>query len=130
MPKRQKLCSGLLLCFFWEIRKTLLTLWTLGQRRKENRIMTTMELDARRAEIIRQLFATDSMEVLDSVKRSLTCALNRHSKEEAVEEEELTPYTMEEINRRLDEGEEEEAAGLVYTHEEVMAEIRKHIAAI
>lgn len=105
-------------------------MWTLGQRRKENSIMTTMELDARRAEIIRQLFATDSMEVLDSVKRSLARALNRHSKKEAVEEEDLTPYTMEEINRRLDEGEAEEAAGLVYTHEEVMAEIRKHIAAI
>lgn len=82
--------------------------------------MSTMELDARRAEIIRQLFATDSMEVLDSVKRSLTRALSRHSKKEQVEEEEdLTPYTMEEINRRLDEGEAEEAAGLVYTSEEV-----------
>lgn len=92
--------------------------------------MTTMELDARRAEIIRQLFATDSMEVLDSVKRSLTRALNRYSKKEMVEEEDLTPYTMEEINRRLDEGEAQEAAGLVYTHEEVMAEIRKHIAAV
>lgn len=89
-----------------------------------------MELDARRAEIIRQLFATDSMEVLDSVKRSLTRALSRHSKKEMVEEEDLTSYTMEEINRWMDEGEAEEAAGLVYTHEEVMAEIRKHIAAV
>lgn len=87
--------------------------------------MTTMELDARRAEIIRQLFATDSMEVLDSVKRSLSRALSRHSKKEMVEEEDLTPYTMEEINRWMDEGEAEETAGLVYTHEEVMAELKK-----
>lgn len=92
--------------------------------------MTTMELDARRAEIIRQLFATDNMEVLDSVKRSLTRALSCHSKKEMVVEEDLTPYTMEEINRWMDEGEAEEAAGLVYTHEEVMAEICKHIAAV
>lgn len=81
--------------------------------------MTTMELDARRAEIIRQLFATDSMEVLDSVKRSLSRALSRHSKEEAVEEEDLTPYTMEEINARIDKAEKNIASGDVYTSQEV-----------
>lgn len=88
--------------------------------------MSTMELDARRAEIIRQLFATDSMEVLDSVKRSLTRALSRHSKKEQVEEEEdLTPYTMEEINARLDEAEKNIAAGEVYTSQEVHRMIEK-----
>lgn len=85
-----------------------------------------MELDARRAEIIRRLFDTDSMEVLDSVKRSLTRALQRQSKQVAAEvKEDLTPYTMEELNRRLDEGEAEEAAGLVYTSEEVHRSIEK-----
>ncbi|WP_455592516.1 hypothetical protein [Bacteroides sp.] len=88
--------------------------------------MTTMELDARRAEIIRQLFDTDSMEVLDSVKRSLARALHRESKQQpTVAKEDLTPYTMEELNARLDRGEAEEAAGLVYTSKEVHQMIEK-----
>lgn len=88
--------------------------------------MSSMELDARRAEIIRQLFDTDSMEVLDSVKRSLARALHRESKQPpVVVKEDLTPYTMEELNRRMDEGEAEEAAGLVFTSEEVHRAIEK-----
>lgn len=88
--------------------------------------MTTMELDVRRAEIIRQLFDTDNMAVLDSVKRSLSRALHRESKKAAAAvKEDLTPYTMEELDRRLDEGEAEEAAGLVYTNEEVMQEMKR-----
>lgn len=88
--------------------------------------MTTMELDACRAEIIRQLFDTESLEVLNTVKRSLARALHRQPKETtSAVEEDLTPYTMEELNRRLDEGEAEEAAGLVYTSEEVHRALEK-----
>lgn len=88
--------------------------------------MTTMELDVRRAEIIRQLFDTDNMAVLDSVKRSLSRALHRESKKAAAAvEENLTPYTMEELNARIDKAEENIASGNVYTNEEVMQEMKR-----
>lgn len=41
---------------------------------------------------------------------------------------ELPPYTMEELNVRIDEAEEQIARGEVFSHEEVMAEMRTLIA--
>lgn len=41
---------------------------------------------------------------------------------------ELPPYTMEELNARIDEAEEQIARGEVFSHEEVMAEMRNLIA--
>ena len=40
------------------------------------------------------------------------------------QEEAVAPYTMEEINARLDESERQIAAGQVYTTEEVMSGLR------
>lgn len=40
----------------------------------------------------------------------------------------LPPYTMEELNARIDEAEEQIARGEVFSHEEVMAEMRTLLA--
>ena len=40
----------------------------------------------------------------------------------------LTPYTIEELNARIDEAEEQIARGEVFSHEEVMAEMRTLLA--
>ena len=41
---------------------------------------------------------------------------------------ELPPYTMEELNARIDEAEEQIARGQVFSHAEVMTEMRNLIA--
>ena len=49
--------------------------------------------------------------------------LSEHLIESVEEEEYLTPYTMEEINQRLDEAERDFAEGRYYSHEQVMREL-------
>lgn len=62
---------------------------------------TTMNLDVQRAEIIRQLFATDSPEVLKKVQRTLKNAL----KALQTEEKEETEYiSKEEVMDGIREG--------------------------
>lgn len=45
-----------------------------------------------------------------------------------VEPSDLPPYTLEEINARIDNAEEQIARGDVFSHEEVMTEVRDLIA--
>lgn len=71
--------------------------------------MKTMELDACRKELVRDILATDNMEVLKAVHRAYRRAMNKTMKE--TEQEELPSYTMEELNARLDEAEAEFRAG-------------------
>lgn len=76
--------------------------------------MTTMELDAHRMELIRNIMETDNLEVLKKMKKYFV----RVSKEQV--KEDLTPYTMEELNARIDEAEAEIDAGVPgYTVDEV-----------
>lgn len=76
--------------------------------------MTTMELDAHRMELIRNIMETDNLEVLKKMKKYFV----RVSKEQV--KEDLTPYTMEELNARIDEAEAEiDAAVPGYTVDEV-----------
>lgn len=86
--------------------------------------MTTMELEAYKLELIRDIVETDSREVLDAVKRSMKRALKKINVEKKAED--LTPYTMEEINSWIDEAEAEEEAGIEgSTLEEVMDRMKK-----
>lgn len=86
--------------------------------------MTTMELEAYKMELIRDIVETDSREVLDAVKRSMKRALKKINVEKKAED--LTPYTMEEINSWIDEAEAEEEAGIEgSTLEEVMDRMKK-----
>ena len=63
--------------------------------------MTAMELDAHRMELIRNIMETDNLEVLKKMKKYFV----RISKEDV--KEDLTPYTMEELNAHIDEAEAE-----------------------
>lgn len=81
--------------------------------------MRTMDLNAYRNELARQILSTDDLEVLKKVKKYFArVAKVEDTAAVAEEKEDLTPYTMEEINSWIDEGEAEEEAGLVYTCEE------------
>lgn len=82
-----------------------------------------MELDAHRMELIRNIMETDNLEVLKKMKKYFV----RVSKEQV--KEDLTPYTMEELNARIDEAEAEIDAGVPgIPHEEMMQRMRKMIA--
>lgn len=88
--------------------------------------MTTIELEAQKAMLARELLNVDSKEFLDKLERFF----RRHKKVEAKAKENLTPYTMEELNTRIDAAEAEINAGIPgIPHEEVMNEMRKLIAA-
>ena len=70
---------------------------------------TTEMMDLERLEIIRMLFAVDSSEVLYSVKRTISRSLSAPSS--VTGKEALTPpcrFTVEELNRELDEAEAQE----------------------
>lgn len=91
--------------------------------------MTSVELNAYRAEIIRQLFDTDSVEVLDKIKQTLDKikqTLDKAKKysssyrgKASEAQEDLSPYTMEEINAWIDKAEDEYNAGLGCTNDEI-----------
>lgn len=85
--------------------------------------MTTIELDAHRMELIRSIMETDNMEVLKKMKKYFVKVTKEQTKEG------LTPYTMEELNARIDEAEAEIDAGIPgFSHQEVMCDMRKMIA--
>lgn len=74
--------------------------------------MTTMELEAYKMELIREIVETDSREVLDAMKRGMKRAMKKININKNETHEDLTPYTMEEINSWIDEAEAEEEAGI------------------
>lgn len=77
----------------------------------------TIELNACQNELIREILDLDNLELLKDVKNYLERLLT-HTAQDSAEKENLKPYTMEEINGWIAQGEAEEAAGLVYTCEE------------
>lgn len=81
--------------------------------------MTSMELDARRMEIFREIMQINDIEVLDGLKRSLKRLTAKSRKSATTNQENLSSYTMEEINARIDEAEADIDAGRVYTSEQV-----------
>ncbi|WP_455591436.1 hypothetical protein [Bacteroides sp.] len=89
--------------------------------------MSTIELDAARAEIIRSLFEVDSLEALQKVKRSVARIVKSAQTSST---EDLTPYTMEELNARIDEAEAADEADNLVSHNEVMSRARKYIATL
>ena len=74
--------------------------------------MTTIELEAYKAEVAREVLNTDSRAVLEKVQKLL-------SRERKKATEDLTPYTMEEINARIERSRANIKAGRVHTTEEV-----------
>lgn len=89
--------------------------------------MTTMELEAQKAMLAREILNIDDLELVKKLKKYI-CKTIAKAKVEAKEEmkEDLTPYTMEEINSWIDEAEAEEKAGIPGTpHEQVMQNMEK-----
>ncbi|MEO4795626.1 hypothetical protein [Bacteroides uniformis] len=68
--------------------------------------MKTMELDTCRIELIRDILATDDLQVLRTVRRAYRRAVNKMMK--STDADNLPAYTMEELNVRLDEAEAED----------------------
>lgn len=90
--------------------------------------MTSMELETYKMELIRNIVETDSREVLDAMKRSMKRAMRKVNAVKN-ETEDLTPYTMEEINSWIDEAEAEEEAGIEgSTLDEVKSRMKKKYA--
>ena len=85
--------------------------------------MDTLEMESLRRELLR-----DILDVLKKMKRSFNRLCANHATP-AQETEDLRPYTMEELNARIDEAEAEEDTGTPATpHEEVMIRMHKLIA--
>lgn len=87
--------------------------------------MTTMELNA---VLLRELSSIAANE--DLLQKAITCikALKKEAKKKA--KEELKPYTMEELNERIDRAESNYAAGRVTNSEQVHAEMKDFIASL
>lgn len=82
--------------------------------------MKAIELDACRNELAREILATDNIEVLKSVRR----AYHRAVRKEMEKAESLAPYSMKELNARIDEAEAEEGGT---TSEEFFAQMEREM---
>lgn len=68
----------------------IVTLRLLFTYMKENNDMTTLELEAYKAELARQVLSIDSFEVLDAVKRTIKRMKNKvTAQEETISKEEI-----------------------------------------
>lgn len=82
---------------------------------------TTIDLNVFRAQLIADISAEDNIEVLESLRRAYRRARNRMKRESAP----LPPYTMEELNARIDEFEAELEAGEWLEEEEANAKTQE-----
>ena len=74
--------------------------------------MTTLELEATKAEVARQILDIDNWALLNKVRNLL-------AREHDPRPDDLTPYTLDQINAWLDESEADADAGREYTSEEM-----------
>ena len=74
--------------------------------------MTTLELEATKAEVARQILDIDNWALLNKVRNLLA---REHDPRPA----DLPPYTLDQINAWLDESEADAEAGREYTSQEV-----------
>ncbi|MDO5421971.1 MAG: hypothetical protein Q4F50_18235 [Bacteroides sp.] len=93
--------------------------------------MKTVELDACRNELARDILATDNMEVLRTVRRAYRRAVDRAKlRAERLKVEELAPYTVEELDARIDEAETEFEAGKGVAAEVAHQRMKQFIAGL
>lgn len=89
-------------------------------------IMTTMELEAQKAMLAREILSIDDIELVKKLKQAVSRIIAKANAKQEEAEEDLTPYTMEEINSWIDEAEAEEEAGIPgIPHEEVFRNMEK-----
>lgn len=80
------------------------------------------ELNALRGELAQEIFSIEDKELLKKALKSIRRLIARKEKATENIKEEFSPYTMEELNARIDEGEAEE--GGIPGHK-LFAEIEK-----
>lgn len=87
--------------------------------------MKTIELDACRKELVRDILATDNMEVLKAVHRAYRRAMNKTMKETEREApmtacEDVVPYmTQAELKQQIKRSQEDIRQGRTYTADEM-----------
>lgn len=93
--------------------------------------MTTMELDARRIELIRKIMETDSLEVLDKVKQSFNRAV-KAVQAKSTEPIPGVPSSLEEVKQDIAAFEADIDAGRLETvsHQDTMKEVRQMLASL
>ena len=74
---------------------------------------TTTDLDAYRAQLLQDTSNVDNLEALQSIRRAYRRAVSKLKKETPA------PYTVEELNARIDQALDDAKAGKVHTCEEV-----------
>ena len=85
--------------------------------------MHTLETETLRRELLRDILDIDNPELLKKLKRSFNRIRTNYMPQ--VVKEDLTPYTMEELNARIDEFEAELEAGEWLEEEEANAKTRE-----
>lgn len=109
-----------------------------GVTKEKKSNMNTIDLNAYRNELAREILSTDDMEVLQSVYRAYQRAVNRvqthyTNKEKAEEKNSPTQcreaaipyYTQKELNERINEAEAQINSGETLTCEEADAELKQ-----
>lgn len=84
--------------------------------------MNTLEMEILRRELLRDILNVDDVDVLKKIRRSLD-RLRVRPVNAVQEPGELRPYTMEELNKRIDEAEAEIEAGETLSSQELFAQM-------
>lgn len=85
--------------------------------------MNTVELDARKAQLARDILNIDDIEILEAIQDAF-----KKVKAKLLTGKSVKPYTMEELDARIDKAEEEYEQGLYVSSQDVHREINELLA--
>ena len=93
--------------------------------------MSTIELDARRMELIRKIMETDSIEVLDKVKQSFNSAV-KAAQAKNTESIPGIPSSLDEVKQNIEAFEADLDADILETvsHQDVMKDVRQMLVSL
>ena len=93
--------------------------------------MSTIELDARRMELIRKIMETDSIEVLDKVKQSFNRAV-KAAQAKNTESIPDIPSSLDEVKQNIEAFEADLDADILETvsHQDVMKDVRQMLVSL
>lgn len=87
--------------------------------------MTTMELDACKMQLIRDILAIDSSETLDKVRKCVKGVLKMQQKDVSSKLFQKIPNTIEELGESIERGMEDMRAGRMTESEEVFRKLEE-----
>lgn len=82
---------------------------------------TTTDLNAYRAQLLQDISNIDNLEALESIRRAYRRAVNKLKKETPA------PYTVEELNARIDRSEADYEAGRYISNEEMNRRMQQYL---